>query len=309
MVQQVLSLAPDRQKQLSLLVEKSHSHYIDLNTVVQWDSGVKRDRMPKRSDHCWVYGTPTWDGLTEAQRLELAWKENARDVSMFVWLEETLPPLFVGYINRFGAQIPVPIHEYMMIFAKEEIIHTLMFRRYLGLANLELFQPPDGLHDLFVKQLPTMHPIAGVLCTYLVENVAEEGAMQGTDGPDVDPLTRDVYRAHHFEEARHIAFGKWVCETFLETAPADVKAQLGGLARAFMSRLVPQFTYNKEISQHLSFDLGIDPQDAIAIEKVRLSDNNRRINHERYGDMLEWMKRVGLAPADWTWFTSSAPPS
>lgn len=298
---QVLSLGEEKSKAVAVLVEKSHDHYIDLDTVVDWKKGVDRSKAPKLSDHSWVYGTPRWEKLSAAQRHELMWQENARDVSMFIWLEETLPTLFIGYLHQYQGQIPEPIREYMMIFSKEEIVHTLMFRRYMKAAKLDLFGPPDGLQDLFVGQLPKMHPIAGVLCTYLVENVAEEAAMQGTNSHEVDAVTRKMYKAHHFEEARHIAFGKWVCEAFLEKAPDEVKAKLGLLSRTFMSRLIAQFTFNKEILRHLSFDLGVAETDSEEIERIRRSPNNTRINLERYGEMLEWMKRVGLAPADYEW--------
>lgn len=299
---QALWLSADKQALLSGLIQKSNAHYIDLETVLEWPKGVDRTAPPKREDHCWIYGTPHWERLSATQRLELLWQENARDASMFIWLEETLPTLFIGYLHQHGKALSEDIHDYMMIFAKEEIVHTLMFRRYMKSARLGLFGPPDGLQDLFVKMLPQQHPIAGVLCTFLVENVAEEAAMQGSDGPGVDDLTRKLYKAHHAEEARHLAFGRWICEEFLQKAPAEVKEKLGLLARSFMSRLVAQFTYNTEISSHLDFDTGISPADAGEVDRVRRSPNNRRINHERYDEMLDWMKRMGLAAADYDWF-------
>lgn len=297
---QKLSLADKHRKSVDILIDKSHKNYIDLNSVIDWSSGVNRTMLPKRVDSAWTYGTPYWDKLTEEQRKELVWQENARDASMFIWLEETLPTLFGLYINKNREQLTDQIYEYMMIFSKEEIIHTLMFRRYMKVADLQLFPPPNGLYDLFVNQLPNMHPIAGVLCTYLVENVAEMGALHATDFDSVEPNTRQLYRAHHFEEARHLAFGRWLTESYVAEAPPEVVAKLGGLARSFMSRLIPQYTYNEEISSRLSFDLGINTSEAV--DAVRRSPNNQRINAERFDEMLNWMKELGLAPRDYQWF-------
>jgi hypothetical protein len=152
-----------------------------------------------------------------------------------------------------------------------------------------------------------MHPIAGLLCSFLLESVAEEGAMQGSAGPGVEPLTRQLWKEHHIEEARHLAFGRWMCESFMQKASPEAKFKLGFLARGFMSKLVPHFTYASEISQHLSFDIGIKPEDAEEIDRVRKSPNNQRINHERYGEMLDWMKRFGLADSSYDWFDPVQP--
>jgi hypothetical protein len=305
MSQPILSLNDEKTKQLSVLIDRSYINYIDVNKVLDWEKGVDRNMAPKRQDHSWIYGTRYWDALSEAQRLELLWKETAMNASMFIWLEAALPDLFMGYLHEYRERVPGAIHEYMMLFSKEEIVHILMFRRYIKMTGLELFQPPDVLS--FLQKLKTFHPIAGVLCTYLVESVAEEAAMQGSDGPGVEPLTRQMWKSHHFEEARHLAFGKWICESFLQNASEETKFKLGYLARAFMSTLVPHFTYTNEISKHLSFDIGINPEDSEEIDRVRKSPNNQRINKERYGAMLDWMKRFGLADPEYDWFDPVQP--
>ena len=84
------------------LTQHSHESHISLNTSLRWSLGVNRSMWPKRRDACWIYGTPAWEALTPEQRLELAWAETARDVSMFIWLEQALPPLYMGYINKRG---------------------------------------------------------------------------------------------------------------------------------------------------------------------------------------------------------------
>src|SRR5450631_1001026 len=158
-------------KVIQNLLEKSHVDYIDLNTSLDWSAGIDRGVFPKRQDHCWLFGTRFWEALTESQRREVAWQEMGRDISMFIWLEQTLPPLYVGYVVKQGESLHPDVREYLMVFSKEEIVHTLMFRRYMHLACLETFAPPEGLNDLFGAQLPTMDPLVGILCTYLLELV------------------------------------------------------------------------------------------------------------------------------------------
>jgi len=216
--QNPIILASENLAKVQTLINASHRSPMDLATVLPWSDSIDFDKPPKIERGSWIYGTPYWDALSDQQRRELLWKEVARDVSMFIWLEQTLPPLYIGYINRHPFSMSPEVYEYLMIFSKEEITHTLMFRRYMKMAGLELFQPPVGTYAQFIAQLPSMHPVIGILFTLMLEWVAEENAMFLTQDDSVEPLTRKMFHKHHIEEARHIAFGKRVAENFFSKA-------------------------------------------------------------------------------------------
>ena len=300
----ILTLNDLRQGQLEGLIKKSHEVHMDLNTVIDWSVGVNKSLPPKRLDCSNVYGTRHWDALTEEQRIEMLWQEVALSASQFIWLEEALNPLFIRLLHRHQGRVPAPIREYMMIFCKEEIVHTQMFRRYLKIAGLPVYGAPDIQY--FFEELANMHPVVGVLCVYLGEALAEEAVMR-QQGPGIDPLTKQLFGEHHKEEARHLAFGRSICEAFFERAPARAKDKMGQLIRGMMSSLVPDYTYGAEISKHLSFDIGIDPNDHEEIRRVQLSPNNQRLTFECWGHLLSWMKRMGLAPAEYDWFDPVPP--
>lgn len=299
MNQPLLSVSGERAKQLDALITLSHASHMELNTVLDWSRGVDRSLLPKRPDHSAIYGTPYWDRLTEAQRLEVLWQAVAQAASQFIWLEEALAPLFIRLLHRNEGRIPDPIREYMMIFCREEIVHTQMFRRYLKLANLPVYGGTE-IQEL-IEDLALFPPIAGVLCVYLGEAVAEEAVIR-QHAPGMDPLTKQLFMEHHKEEARHLAFGRWICESYCDQAPPQAKQKLSLLVRSFMSSLVPEFTYSAEVSKYLDFDIGIAPNDAEEIKRVRLLPHNRRLSQERWGSLLTWIKRLGLAPADYDWY-------
>jgi hypothetical protein len=302
MDEQVLSLSAHRTQQLAGLIDKSHASHMELETVVDWAQGCNRAIRPKRVDHSGIYGTPHWDALSEEQRVELLWLENADLTSGFIWLEEGLPLIFIKLLHEHQGRLPQPIYDYMMVFCKEEIVHTQMFRRYLKTAGLPVLPTPiDVITDTLVK----MHPVAGVLTTYLTELAAENIAMC-QDDPGADPLSRRIFQEHHREEVRHLAFGRWICEASLETFTPEGKKNLGSMIRAFMSTLIPRLTVNGEIGQYLSFDLDICDTEELA--RVQRSPNNRRLSQQRHGAMLDWVKRLGLAPADYDWFDPIVPP-
>lgn len=300
----ILNLGEHRSGQLDLLIRSSHAAHMDLNSVLDWSLGVDKSLPPKRLECSNIYGTRHWDVLTEAQRIEMLWQEVALSASQFIWLEEALNPLFFRLLHRHHRRVPPAIREYMVIFCREEIVHTQMFRRYLKLAGLPVYGAPDIQY--FFEELVSMHPAVGVLCVYLGEALAEEAVMR-QQGPGIDPLTRQLFHEHHREEARHLAFGRAICEAFFERAPLRAKERMGQLIRGMMSSLVPEYTYGAEIARHLSFDIGIDPDDKEEIRRVQLSPNNRRLTDECWGHLLSWLKRMGLAAPDYDWFDPPPP--
>jgi hypothetical protein len=274
------------------LIESSHARPMDFNTVLPWERAVDRARLPKPVEQCWIYGTPYYDMLAPEQRHELLWKETARDVSMFITLEQTIPPLYIGYINQYQGELTPEVYEYLMLFSKEEIVHTLVFQHYMKLGNLPQFAPPDGLHDLLAKQLPAMHPVAGIICTLLIEWLAELAAMYASQGEDIEPMTRSLFYQHHLDESRHIAFGRWIAESYFEKSPQEDAARMKQLMRGVLARLVPQFTYNPEIARHTSYVFPIKCADQDAIEAVRKSAANTALNEMRFAPMFNWLRKL-----------------
>lgn len=280
-------------KTIGQLINKSHERPLDVNGALPWDIGVDRSRPPKRMDQLWIAGTPYAEGLTAEQRLETAWIETARDVSMFINLEEFLPPLYVGYVNRYGKSLPRPVYEYLMIFAKEEIVHTLMFRRYMQLASLPLFRPPAAYAKL-VALLPELHPCQGILATLVVEWTAELGAMNASQSDEVDPLTREMFKQHHHDEVRHIAFACRVVEEYFDDASSKERAKIRRMFRQLIPKVLTAFRYNPEIAEHTSFDFPIAPDDFSAIQSVRTSVHNERLDAVRFREMTNWFIKMGL---------------
>jgi hypothetical protein len=297
----LLAIPNEVDAQIQNLIQKSHKSYMDVNKSVDRAKGVNRQLLPKRLDAAWLYETRYWDALTDEQRREVMWKEMARDISMFIWVEQTLPPLYMGYLNQYGAALQKPVQAYMMIFSKEEIVHTLMFRRYMDLAELEWFDPPEGLHQLFIERLPKMPPVIGVLATYLVELVAEQGAMYATALPGNEPLTREIARLHHTEEVRRIAFGRRLVEAFIEASPPETVARMRGFTEPFVAKLLANYTYNPELPRHLDFELGIPVDDPEKHREIRCSANNQRLHRERFGQLMAWMERYGLIGPGFQW--------
>lgn len=293
-VEEVVQVGSTRLGKVKRLIDVSHQKPMDLNTVLPWDQAIDKSMYPKRKDHIWIYGTPQCETLNEKQRLELAWLEIGRDISMFIWLEQTIPPLYMGYINTYKDKINAEMTEYLMIFSKEEIVHTMAFKRFMEKAGLAQWKPPVGLFELLSVKLPTMYPAAGIFFTLLIEWIAEIGAMYTTQHDGVEPLARKLFKEHHFDEARHIAFGRWISEWFFENGPAEQVAEVRAMAKEIVPKLIAMYTYNPEIADHTSFPFPIAKDDMETIKSIWHSENNREINNDRLSEYTAWLHKLDI---------------
>jgi hypothetical protein len=288
----VVALNESSRSGVAKLIANSHAHPMDVASVLPWVNGVDKTLSPKPFEQSWLAGTQYWEQLTQAQRHEVLWQETARDVSMFILLEQAIPPLYLGYVNKNPGALSSDVYEYLMLFSKEEIVHTLMFQRYMKLAGLGLYDPPENLHELLTVHLLSMPPEFGVSCTLVIEWMAELAAMHASQSNDIEPMTRKMFYEHHVDESRHIAFGRWVTESFLETAAEPQAEQLRAMLRGLMARLIPQFTYNPEIAEHVSFEFPVSRNDSVRIAEVRGSASNTALNEKRFAPLNAWLRKL-----------------
>jgi hypothetical protein len=291
--------SPENLRVFGTMIGTSFRAPLQPEHALDWSKGLDRTRPPKLPETSWIYGTPYWDRLTEAQRLEVLWLENARDVSNFITLEQYLPPLYMGYLIAFGPALAPEIEEYMMIFAKEELVHTLMFRRYMELGGLPAFELPrrEGYNpvlDLLEHSPRTTPPILAVLWTLFLEWTAELNAMHGTQSDSIDSLTRQMYRVHHIDEVRHLAFGKRVVEDFYAACPRQQWDYIVNLMKPAIRDVYAEFRFTEQICDLTSFEFPVAKDDAEAINVIRNSENNKRLHHERFHEIDEWLAKLEL---------------
>lgn len=288
-----LDVEERRHKSLQKLIDVSHESPMNYADSLDWERGVDRTLPPKIPAHSWIAGTACEAALTAEQRQEVLWLEIARDVSMFMSLEQTLPVLYVGYLNKYERDLSPEIYQYLMIFSKEEIVHTMVFKRYMQVAGLPQFGP-EGSARFLLDELPKMHPAAGILFTLILEWVAELGAMYSTQAEGTDPLTRELFHRHHVDESRHIAFGRWIAESHFANAPTASVEQLRQITRKQIERLIPAYTFNPGIAKFTSFKFPVAPDDEAQIAEIHNSAANRAINEKRFAPLYTWLNKMGI---------------
>jgi hypothetical protein len=289
-----IAITQESLKLFGTLVNTSNRSFLEVDSSLPWVDGVDKSIMPKRAEHAWIYGTKYWDMLTDDQRSELLWLETGRDITAFIKLERFLPVLYVGYINKYQNALPKEIYDYLMIFSKEEIVHTLIFKKYMKMAELPMIVDPESPYQAFIGVVNDLPPIYGIFFTLIVEWAAELNAMYITQHEDAEPFTKRMMRAHHVEEVRHIAFGKRIVEAHFANATPEEHESLVKLFSSIVSGVYSEITYNRMIGEYTSFKFPISKDDKDAISEVRNSDHNRALNVLRFSEMNDWLATLGI---------------
>ncbi|MDF7673981.1 diiron oxygenase [Acetobacteraceae bacterium ESL0709] len=293
----VFDLSSSESRVIKQLVNVSNDESMTLTSIIDHDTIIDKSLLPKRADCAWLYGTKYWDMLDERQKMEVMWAEVGRDASMFIWLEQLLPPFYVGYVNNYREGFAKEIYEYFMIFAKEEIVHTLMFRKWLDLTHEQLWPAPSARYSGLLPYIPHLHPVIGVLWTLTVEWAAETNAIFQTQKPEVEPVTKKMFHEHHKEEVRHITFGRKMVSNWFENAPEKDKAIVRGAFANMLDAIIDLMTYNTDLQKRVSFQLPFDASDEAFAAEIRNSENNQRINSQRFAEQKEWYKQLGICHA------------
>jgi hypothetical protein len=280
----------DNQKVFQQLVDKSLRHTMDYFTSVPWEQGLDKSKPTKRLDKLWLYCSTVWQQLTPEQRVEISWLETARDVSMFINLEHLIPELHSGYAKDFSDSMTREVYEYLMIFSREELMHILVFNKYLRLANMEKHPKIPEFYQL-AAWLKTQRPELGITFALVIEWLAECEAMHVSQFEEIDPVTRAMFRQHHLEEVRHVHFGRKIAEAYFAAAPpeesAPSKAALRNLIRTIVHAPPP-------IAEYASFKFPFDMMDDKVVSEVRSSSHYQQVMRERYGEIFEWGRGLGI---------------
>ncbi len=279
-------------------IAASNRKLLHVDTIVPWAQDVDVSKPPKLEETSWIYGTIQWRGLSPAQRTELLWLETARDVSYCIWQEQAFAEMYIGYVNRYHSSLSSDIREYLVISSREELVHTLMFRRYLHVAKLPIWSHPKTIprFPAFAKRTINQHPVYGILWNLLVKWHTDLNAMYQTQHALVDPLTRAIFKEHHAEETRHIAFAKMIVENFFTTAHAGEANALREFIKRAFGIFLHEITFMPEIARLTSFAFPVAIDDHKNIQDIRNSPNNLRINRERFRDVHEWCMKYKLLP-------------
>ena len=272
---------PDRL--LKSTAKQAYEPEVDLD----WDAPMVDGLWAMQPERLSLWGTPTWERLSDEQQHTLATHEVASIASVGLWFELILMQMMLR--DLYDADPRAARMHYALTEVGDECRHSLMFGKAIGRMGVPAYGPQPVIHRLG----RVFKHIAGGVSAYasilVAEEILDRWQRELMKDDRVQPLVRMVSRIHVLEEARHMTFARDEVERMLPTLN---KAQLAyhQVMTAQISFMVARALVNPAVYA----SVGLDPQ----------ATRREALGNPHYQDTMAWMGErvtsylddVGLIP-------------
>ena len=183
-------------------VKKSYEPVVDID----WDAPLDPDKyyLPPRVVS--LYGTPLWDSLTRAQRIELSRQELVNTLSAGIWFENILNQALLRKIMHTDPTSSAT--HYALTELGDETRHMVMFGKAIERVGAKPVRP-RLYHRMIINTLPFFFRGSVLWVAALIgEEIFDSLQRQMMDDPELQPIVQRLMRIHVTEEARHIQFAR-----------------------------------------------------------------------------------------------------
>jgi len=219
-------------KTVERLCRVSREQALDPRSVLEWPEAVDPDAWYTSPELISLHGTEAYDALDEPARKRLSFFEAVAFYSINIHGERFL---MEGLAKRLYRKEHEAISPYLHHFLEEENKHMTYFGtfclRYAGRIYPERkvafpSEHAPGEEDfLFFAQVLVFEEIVDVYNRRMARDER------------LHPLAREINRLHHFEETRHLSFGRDLVQSLLDDASWDdaARARIAGRIGAFLA--------------------------------------------------------------------------
>ncbi len=183
-------------------VKKSYAPVVDID----WDAPLDPDKffLPPRTVS--LYGTPMWDSMSRAQRIELSRQEFVNTLSAGIWFENMLNQ---ALLRRMIHRDPTTrATHYELTELGDETRHMIMFGKAIERVGAKPVRP-RRYQRTFINMLPLAFQGSLLWMAALIgEEIFDSLQRQMMDDPEIQPMVQRLMRIHVAEEARHIQFAR-----------------------------------------------------------------------------------------------------
>lgn len=292
---------------MTLTIQETHDHkakrLFDL-THRLIDASEKRSMHPT-SDHPWeiavgkpwlkkkerisIYGTPYWDLATEEEKRLLSIEEVVTWWSGFIAFEQLVSEYYMRVINTGKFRDLPHVEAYMRHFVKEEIVHTIVFKKAIAYFGSEAYELPNEFLRSFYDDnaMSGPYPLMAVYLTMLVEWMADLYQHLDTDADYIHPLGKAVVLEHWKEEMRHIKWGQNMIVGLAHTDP-EFQQAIREFTPVYLRQFVDQGITNIDCFERIGFrDPAFQDKEKLA-EAVLYNDHRRSLNSEVTQPMMAY---------------------
>jgi hypothetical protein len=196
----------DREHTAHRLLEASARHSYDPTVDVDWDAPLDEDAFCLPEHRVTLYGTPLWERMSRAQRVDLSRHEVASMAGVGIWFELILMQMLVRHAYD---RDPRTAHvQYALTEIADECRHSVMFARMVDTLGCPSYGPGRRAHALG-RLLKTASYGAETFAAILIaEEILDTIQRETMADESVQPLVRRVSRIHVVEEARHVRYAR-----------------------------------------------------------------------------------------------------
>lgn len=234
------------------LLRSTAARSYDPEVDIDWSAPLAEGRWFLLEHRCSLYGTPLWEQLSPAQRLELSKHEAASVAGLGIWLEFLLLRMLakLAYHGDPGSRHV----QYALAEMAEECRHSTMFARMIERMGTPGYGPSPRMHRLGSLLPAIAYGPAMWGAVLLGEEITDRFQREMVGDESVQPLMRMVNRIHILEEARHIGFAR----AELTRTAARLSAAERVYHRALLGRVAFMISRGL-ISPQVYRSVGLDP--------------------------------------------------
>ncbi|MGH2604183.1 MAG: AurF N-oxygenase family protein, partial [Dehalococcoidia bacterium] len=196
----------DRERTAHRLLTGSLRRSYEPAVDIDWDAPLDPDKFFLPPKLLSLYGTPLWDEMTHAERVELSRQETANILSVGIWFENILNQLLLRMAyDRDATSWHV---QYAHREIADECRHTIMFGRLIDKMEARPYRQDAFWHN-FGRLFPLLLDGPAMwVATLMGEEIFDVLQRDTMRDEDLQPIVRQVMRIHVTEEARHIRYAR-----------------------------------------------------------------------------------------------------
>lgn len=257
---------PDR------LLRSSAKQSYDPEVDLDWGAPLVDGLWFMQPERVSLYGTPTWERMDQAQRIELSRHEVGSISSVGLWFELILMQMMVR--DLYDADPTSSRMHYALTEVADECRHSTMFGKAIAKVGVPAYGPQPRIHRLGRLMKSVGYGVSSYASILVAEEILDRWQRELMSDERVQPLVRMVSRIHVLEEARHMAFAR-----------DEVERMLPDLRR-------PQLAYHQAMLAQTSFMVAralVNPQVYAAVGLDPRSARREALANPHYQDTLAWM--------------------
>jgi hypothetical protein len=287
-------LPVDRQELSTRLLRSAAKKSYDPLVDVDWGAPIPTRLYGLSPEWSTLYGTPSWDALTEDQRVTLTIHEYCSISGVGIWFEHLLMQLVLRDI--YGEDPAQPHVQWALTEIADECRHSVMFARTAQTFGAPSYQPPSSILRLGKAFAAKADGPAAYAAILVVEEILDIFQRDLMSDERVQPLTRATSQIHVVEEARHMRFAR---EEIARRAP-ELSAWQRRKHRSLVAA-VSAIAVENLVQPAVYAAAGLDPQQARAA--ARANEHYRGKLREASAGLVAFLRDAGLigGPSERLW--------